>query len=345
MWLVRAGKFGEHEPRFFEDRRIYLTWETLQEKALNGAKNYDEIKALVREAHPNEPERRLGAWAGQIWAFVLEIKPGDIIVTPRKGKSVIAFGEVTGDYSFLPAGAPMYRQAHDVNWVATDVPRTTIDSDLLDSFGSILTICRISRNLAEERVRKLVASLKAGGPGTVKPATPTAPEDTVADGEVDLEQAGRDRIVRFVRERFTGHGFAYLVDAVLRAQGYATYLSPPGPDGGIDILAAPGALGFGSPRLCVQVKSGSIKVDRPTHDQLLGVMQKVGAEHGLLVAWGGFKDTVDRERGPQFFRVRLWDADDLVNQILEHYEQLPADVRAEIPLKRIWTVATPDDGD
>jgi restriction system protein len=72
-------------------------------------------------------------------------------------------------------------------------------------------------------------------------------------------------------------------------------------------------------------------------------MQKVGAEQGLLVAWGGFKDTVDRERAQQFFRVRLWDADDVVDQILDHYDRLPEDVRAELPLKRIWTVAATDD--
>ena len=43
---------------------------------------------------------------------------------------------------------------------------------------------------------------------------------------------------------------ARLVDAVLRAQGYTTYLSPEGPDKGIDILAAPEPMGFGT-RECV----------------------------------------------------------------------------------------------
>jgi len=36
------------------------------------------------------------------------------------------------------------------------------------------------------------------------------------------------------------------VEAVLKAQGYTTYLSPEDPDKGIDILAAPSGLGFGS---------------------------------------------------------------------------------------------------
>jgi type I restriction enzyme M protein len=51
-----------------------------------------------------------------------------------------------------------------------------------------------------------------------------------------------------------------------------TRVSPEGTDKGIDILAAPGSLGFGHPRICVQVKSGTEQVDRPTLDQLLGAM-------------------------------------------------------------------------
>lgn len=27
LWLVRAGSHGEHEKRFLEDNKIYLTWE------------------------------------------------------------------------------------------------------------------------------------------------------------------------------------------------------------------------------------------------------------------------------------------------------------------------------
>ena len=41
----------------------------------------------------------------------------------------------------------------------------------------------------------------------------------------------------------------------LSAEGYITEFSAPGPDGGVDILAGGGTLGFQEPRLCVQVKS------------------------------------------------------------------------------------------
>ena len=130
---------------------------------------------------------------------------------------------------------------------------------------------------------------------------------------------------------------------MLKAQGYTTYRSPEGPDFGIDIMAAPGPLGFGQPRIVVQVKSGDTPIDRATVDQLIGTMQNVHAEQGLFVSWGGFKSSVEKETARQFFRVRLWGQKELIDQILENYEKLDEDLRAELPLKRIWTVAQTED--
>jgi restriction system protein len=70
-------------------------------------------------------------------------------------------------------------------------------------------------------------------------------------------------------------------------------------------------------------------------------MQNVHADQGLLVSWGGFKSSVERELPVQFFRVRLWDQGDLIAQLLEHYEKLDDDIKAELPLKRIWLAAVP----
>jgi restriction system protein len=80
-------------------------------------------------------------------------------------------------------------------------------------------------------------------------------------------------------------------------------------------------------------------------DQLIGAMQNFRAEQCLLVSWGGFKSSIDKETASQFFTVRLWDADAVVDQLLEQYEKLPADLRAEIPLKRIWTISAPENGE
>lgn len=54
---------------------------------------------------------------------------------------------------------------------------------------------------------------------------------------------------------------------------------------------------------------------------------------------GSIELSIDREEVSQFFRVRLWDQNDFINQLLAHYDKRDDDLRAELPLKRIWTVA------
>ena len=339
LWLVRAGKHGEHEKKFLDENRIYLTWGGLSHD-LAALKNRGQLRALLEKVYSDAPKGRITNNMGQIWAFSHGIAPGNWIILPSKQKPAIHVAEVKGEYTFNPEGDDPFFHHREVEWIAQDVPRTNFDQDLLYSFGAFMTVCRVSRNDAEKRVRRMAENgWKSSGPIL---GTPKKPEEEGTDSSVgmdDLAQAARDQLAKLVVARFQGHGMARLVDAVLRARGYTTYLSPEGPDKGIDILAAPEPMGFGEPRVCVQVKSGDSALDRPTLDQLIGVMQNVQASHGLLVSWGGFKSSVDKEEATQFFRVRLWDQGDLIDEVLAHYDRLDEDIRAELPLKRIWIVA------
>lgn len=131
------------------------------------------------------------------------------------------------------------------------------------------------------------------------------------------------------------------MEAILKAQGYTTYRSPEGADGGADILAGTGPLGFGAPKLCVEVKSEKNLIDRPTVDKLLGAVTKFGASEGLFVSWSGFKTNVQKELASSFFKVRLWTRKEVLEQLFALYDELDEELRAELPLKRIWTVAAP----
>ncbi len=170
-------------------------------------------------------------------------------------------------------------------------------------------------------------------------STPTHTADEGEPGATfDLEQFARDQISNHINQKFKGHGLARLVGAVLQAQGYQVRIAPEGPDGGVDIIAGQGALGFEPPRLVVQVKSSDTPVDVGVLRELQGVINNFGADLGLIVAWGGYKGTVEKEAARQFFKIRLWDADDLVQMVQENYDHLNEDIQAELPLKRIWTL-------
>ncbi len=342
LWLVRAGRHGEHEKKFLEENRIYLTWGGGLSYNLAMKQDRVELRALLEKVYPDTPKGRISNHLGQIWAFSQVIALDDWIVLPSKQKPAIHVAKVKGDYTFDPEGEDPFFHYREVEWVAQDVPRTNFAQDLLYSFGAIRTICQVSRNDAETRVHKMAENeWKSPGValGIPKEEEEEGESTENSEGLEDLVQVARDQLAKFIIAKFKGHGLARLVNAVLRAGGYITYLSPEGPDKGIDILAAPEPMGFGEPRVCVQVKSGDSPLDRPTLDQLIGVMQNVQASQGLLVSWGGFKSSVDKEKATQFFRVRLWDQGDLIDQVLTHYDTLDKEIRSELPLKQIWVVA------
>lgn len=343
LWLVRGGKHGEHEQKFLDENRVYLTWGNLNTD-LSALSTKDELRDVLVQTYPHSSDGRITNNLGQIWAFSHRIQTSDWIALPSKHKSAIHFAEVTGGYEYHADATDPFYHSFPVKWLATDIPRSNFDQDILYSLGAFMTVCQIKRNDAEARIRSMERNGWKVRPGLqLKPkATQDDPEDTDIES-TDLEQAARDQIAKTITAKFMGHGLARLADAILQAQGYTTHVSPPGPDKGIDILAAPGPLGFGTPRICVQVKSGDSPLDRPTLDQLIGVMQNVQAEQGLLISWGGFKSSVDKEKASQFFRVRLWDQDKLIDQLLEHYEDLDEEIRSELLLKRIWTIAEPSD--
>jgi len=255
---------------------------------------------------------------------------------PLKTRSSIAIGEFSGTYVYRTDLGPDMVHTRPVKWLKTDIPRSQFDQDLLYTFGAFLGFCRAERNNAEERVRKILGAPTKEAP---RETSKGRAEEDAGDLSQDIEQRARDQILGFIGRKFKGHDLARLVDELLKAQGLTTKLSAPGPDGGVDIVAASGPLGMDSPRLCVQVKSSDSPVDVNVFRGLKGSMDTYRAEQGLLVAWGGFTNVVRREAETAFFRVRLWDAGDLLNAILANYERLSEAIQAELPLKRIWAVA------
>ena len=93
------------------------------------------------------------------------------------------------------------------------------------------------------------------------------------------------------------------------------------------------------------MKSGDVVVDQPTLQGLIGSIQDAHADHGLIVSWSGFKSTVRSRLNELFFRVRLWGRDELLDNLFSTYDRLPEDIRAELPLRRTWTLVLEDPED
>lgn len=332
LWLVRAGKNGERETLALDKGVAVIGWEDLPD--LGGLPNRDALAAMLTETYPNQKPKTLSNWESQLWPFVRTIAEGDLVVLPLKTRSTVAIGRVRGCYQYRTDLADEGLHTRPVEWLG-EYPRSAFDQDLRYSFGAFMTVCRIQRNQAEERLKALVS----GKPGKAAlPEKPRGEETSAEDATPDLEQYARDQIRDFIARRFKGHELSNLVAAILTAQGYQVRVSPEGPDGGIDIIAGKGLLGFDPPRLAVQVKSGDDPIDVKIMRELQGVMKNFGATQGLIVAWGGYRQSVAKEAARLFFEIRLWDSGDLVRMIQAHYDGLPDGLQADLPLKRIWTL-------
>ncbi|KVX97780.1 restriction endonuclease [Burkholderia ubonensis] len=342
IWLIRAGSHGEFEQRFIQENRVYVTWDDL-DVDLSKLKLRSELSAVMTQRYPDTKPKAILNWVSQIWPFAHDMQKGDLVVLPMKTQPVIYIGEITGEYHPAPEGPNPFFHWRPVKWIGEAVPRTHFGKDLLFSFGAFLTICRIQRNNAEQRISAMRANGWKAETLTATMKAPVAQADEVANADANLEELARDQIAALISARFKGHGLTRLVEGILRAQGYTTYRSPEGADGGADILAGSGPLGFSAPRLCIEVKSEDTPIGREPVDKLLGAMTKFNADQGLFVAWGGFKSNVQKELATQFFRLRLWTQKELLEQLFEQYERLDEDLKAELPFKRVWMVAAQDE--
>ncbi len=331
LWLVRAGRHGEREVFNLQNKLVSIGWEDVGD--LSNIHNKETIKTLLEETYPTRSKNSIQVWVRQLWNFATDIQIGDLVAMPSKQQAVIYIAEVIGPYRFEPTNPIDNRHVRKVNWLG-EIPRNKISNDLLYSLSAPPTINPVRVTDAEERVRRMLEGKEDG----LSILTDVINENG-GETEFDIEEFTRDQIRKFINSKFKGHALSRLVGGILAAQGYQVYVSPEGPDGGVDVIAGKGALGFEAPRLVVQVKSREEPIDIGDVRELNGVLGNFNAEQGLIVSWGGYRNSVGREIAQRFFKTRLWDSDELVRQLQENYDQLPDDIQAELPVKRIWVLA------
>lgn len=341
LWIVRAGAHGERELAAIEEGKLLPGF--LEAGDLTRLDSRDAILGHLQEVLPDEGTNRLRNFAAQMNQFVNRIAIGDYVVMPRKLTNGVAIGIVRGDYEFDATSD--HKHARAVEWKEESVPRDTFKQDLRHSFGAFMTVCEIKRNSALERVE---AVLETGrDPGALlgkqgqapRPSPANGGEEDEADAEdyqTDIEDIANQQIISLIKSEFAGHALADLVAEIMRVEGYTTKVSPPGPDGGVDILAAGGTLGLGEDRICVQVKSGDGAANHDVVLRLIGSVSNTQAQTGLLVSIGGVNAIAQKELDNNFFKLRLWQMPDLLKALFRTYGALTDETRAKLPLKQIW---------
>lgn len=342
-WLVRGSKNFAFDNWMLDNGYTAVDFHEVGD--LSAASDLPAMRALLSPLMPDKSEKAVGNYAAQLNAFANRISIGDIVVLPLKNVGRLAFGVVTGEYEFLP-GTGILNHVRAVEWKRPDVARTAINQDLLYSLGAFSTVVQISRNDAAYRLGHVMrgAETDPGARAGVSLVVPKSDDDVVDTDEAiasngqDIIRYSRDRILTLIKEQFSGHALQDLVAEILRAEGMTCKVPPKGADGGIDIIAGSGVLGISAPTIIVQVKSQPSRVGSEVLDQLGGVVGQHQADHGLLVAMGGLTAQAQAKVDAQRLRVAVWDAEELVDRLLKHYEVLPDGIKETIPLRRAWVI-------
>jgi len=192
---------------------------------------------------------------------------------------------------------------------------------------------------------RLYSQWKSERDAIVGPATPQAIDEEIEIGAEKLsftfeeaEERAWGQIEKFLQ---TSDPFEFqdIVADLLTAMGYhVSWVSPPGKDGGVDIVAYTDPLGVQGPRIKVQVKRTQTKI---SHEVLRAFVATINmSDVGIYVCLAGFtKDAEDYARNQETRRITLIDADGLVELWVDHYDKLSEEAHQRLPLIPIYFLA------
>lgn len=192
---------------------------------------------------------------------------------------------------------------------------------------------------------RLYASWKRDRDAVTGPATAQQIEDEIEVGaeklSVTFDEAEEQAWAQIERFLQTSDPFEFqeTVAALLTAMDYhVSWVSPPGKDGGVDIIAYTDPLGAQGPRIKVQVKRTQTKISSDSLRAFLATINQ--GDVGIYVCLAGFtKDAEDYARNQETRRVTLIDARAFVNLWVDHFDELTEEAHQRLPLIPIYFLA------
>jgi restriction system protein len=323
-WMVRAGNENELADLVEEKSAVAIGWPEMGD--ISDLKKREQFKQRYREVYPDHSPGRVTVNAGQVYRFAREIHEGDYVLTYIKASREVLIGLVAGPYDYrVDPFLDHYPHVRQVQWLKK-ASRDDFSAPARNSMGSTLTVFGLDDHL--DQIRRIA---------TATAVVPAVPEEEEVPPFFQEVKAQADELIADLVSRLDPYEFQDLVAAVLRAMGFRAVSAPPGPDRGVDIVAHPDPFGFERPRIKVQVKHRQGTVGGAEMRSFIGTLRS--GDSGLYVSTGGFtRDaTLEAERSRE--PVKLLDRDDFIRLLLEHYEALDPEYKAQVPLRKVWVPA------
>lgn len=154
----------------------------------------------------------------------------------------------------------------------------------------------------------------------------------------EAEEAALEQIRAHVAQ-ISPYDFQELIAGLIEATGYhISWIAPPGPDRGLDIVASGDQLGIAEPRVKVQVKHRASTADVSDLRSFWAVLGT--NDVGIFVSTGGFtRDAQFEARGHETRRITLLDLDRVLELWIENYDKIDERRRALLPLRPVHFLA------
>lgn len=321
LWGIHAGRLGEADNLFLKKKVIAIGWHELGDISSSG-RDRDALKNMIAGTYPKAKPGAIPVHAGQLYRFITEMQPGDLVVYPSKIDRHIHIGKIAGAYRYDPSLNPEYPNLRDVEWLG-EYPRTRFSQGALYEIGSALTLFQV-KNYADEFLAALAGET---------PTSADSDEETAAIVAAEIEATTRDYVLKRLAREAKGYPLEHFVAHLLEAMGYKTRVTPVGTDAGVDIIAHKDDLGFEPPIIKVQVKSTEGSVGDPIVSALYGKVDN--EEFGLLVTLGTFTNQA-KNFARNKSNLRLIDGGELVDLIFEYYEHFDSKYKGLLPLKQVY---------
>jgi restriction system protein len=325
IWGIHAGKTGDANNLFLKKNCVAIGWQLVGDLSVIKA-DREAFKAKVASIYPDKKVGAIANNAGQLYRFVHEMKPGDLVVYPSKPDRQVNLGRISGDYRYDSKTEPGYPNVRTVDWIRS-LPRTHFTQGALYEIGSAISLFQI-KNYADE--------FRAAAEGASIPVAAVNQDDSVAAVAQDIEETTEDFVLKRLSQKLKGVPLEGFIVHLLECMGYHARLTRKN-EPSVDVIAHKDHLGIEPPIIKVQVKSGDGAATDKDVSALYGKLSP--GEYGLFVTLGTFTPP-SRNFEQSKSNLRLIDGEELVQLIFQHYDRFDARHKGLLPLRRVYVPET-----
>ena len=314
VYCVRAN-FGNYTQHFIKGGYVAIGW--MDNSDLSNIKSRDELYPLYRKEHPEDKSNVvIGQQVGQFARFLLEIKPGDYVITPAQNTEFIYYGIVDDHgyyYSDVSDGCP-YPHRKKVKWNKKPIQRSLFSVPFQNTIRSSLTVFKINHK------KNFFTTI--GKP------------ELIPESDRKIEYDYYTSILEKILE-LDDQEFEILITHILNALGFESseHTGKVG-DGGVDATGELNIANMAKIKLFVQAKRYKLK-SRISANTVKALRSNIpaGGQGAFITTAEYQKKAKEIAVEPGFPRIGLINGEQLVDLLAEHWDDIPTEFKEKLNLK------------